>query len=269
MNYTDDDGDTRIERFRVSSDPNVADDASSQLVLGIQQPFGNHNGGMLAFGPDRMLYIGAGDGGGSGDPFDHGQNTGTLLGSILRIDVDRGTPYAIPPDNPFAGTAGRRGEIWAYGLRNPWRFSFDGGSGTLWIADVGQNRWEEINVRPVNEGGLNYGWNLMEGAHCFTSGCDPSGLVLPAHEYDHGQGCSVTGGYVYRGNAIPAIRGHYFYGDYCAGWVRSFRWDGAVRDARQWEFGSIGNILSFGEDAARELYVLSSDGRVYRIVEDP
>ena len=269
VNYTDSDGDTRIERFTVSSQPDVADAGSASPVLAVGQPFSNHNGGMLAFGPDGMLYVGLGDGGSGGDPQGNGQDRGRLLGSLLRIDVDGGSPYTIPGDNPFVGTAGARAEIWAYGLRNPWRFSFDRTAGTIYIADVGQNRYEEVNVAAAAAAGLNYGWNLMEGAHCFTSGCDPSGLVLPALEYTHGEGCSVTGGYVYRGATIPEIVGHYLYGDYCGGWVRSFRWSGGdVTDERAWDLPSIGNILSFGEDAAGELYVLSSNGTVYRLAAE-
>jgi len=267
--YTDDSGDTRIERYSVTGDPSVADPASAKLVLAVDQPFGNHNGGLISFGPDGMLYVGLGDGGSGGDPLGHGQNRNTLLGALLRIDVDGGDPFAIPADNPFAADPEARGEIWAYGLRNPWRFAFDREAGTLYIADVGQNRWEEVNVVPADWSGANYGWNVMEGAHCFaTDPCDSGDLVLPAIEYGHGEGCSVTGGYVYRGQAIPAIRGHYFYSDYCAGFLRSFQFDGAVAgDERQWDVGDVGNVLSFGEDADGELYVLSGNGRVYRLVE--
>ncbi|MGH7507730.1 MAG: PQQ-dependent sugar dehydrogenase, partial [Longimicrobiales bacterium] len=267
--YTDRDGDTRVERYTTTADPAVADPSSASLVLAVDQPFSNHNGGLLTFGPDGMLYIGLGDGGSGGDPHGHGQNRATLLGSILRVDVDGDEPYAIPPDNPFVSTASARPEIWAYGLRNPWRFTIDAASGDLYIADVGQGQWEEVNVVDATAGGLNFGWNLMEGAHCFASdNCDRDGLVLPVLEYDHGDGCSVTGGLVYRGTTIPEIVGHYFYADYCAGWVRSFRWDGqAVVDEREWSFGSIGEIYAFGEDAAGELYVLASgsNGAVHLI----
>lgn len=267
VNYTDQSGDTRVERYTVSGNPNAADAQSAKLILTVAQPFGNHNGGLVTFGPDGMLYIGMGDGGSAGDPGDAGQNTNTLLGALLRIDVDGGDPYAIPPDNPFVGQAGARGEIWAYGLRNPWRFSFDGPGGTLYIADVGQNEWEEVDAVSATEAGVNYGWRLMEGAHCFNPSvnCDQTGLELPVLEYDHSQGCSVTGGYVYRGSALPLLRGHYFYGDYCAGFVRSFRLEnGEATDEATWDVGSIGQILSFGVDASNELYVLTSQGTVFR-----
>jgi len=268
VNYTDRSGDTRVERYTVSAaDPNRADEASAKLILAVDQPFSNHNGGLLLFGPDGMLYVGMGDGGSGGDPQGHGQNRGTLLGALLRIDVDGGDPYAIPPDNPYVGESGARGEIWAIGLRNPWRFAFDAPANRLYVADVGQNRYEEVNVVDADASGLNYGWNIMEGAHCYPGGsCGTSGLVLPALEYTHDDGCSVTGGLVYRGAAIPSLVGHYLYADYCAGWIRSFRYDGAAaNDQRELVAGGAGNILSFGQDAAGELYVLSSNGRVYRI----
>ncbi|HEU0053865.1 MAG TPA: PQQ-dependent sugar dehydrogenase [Longimicrobium sp.] len=267
VNYTDTGGDTRVERYRVSADRNRADPASGELVIGIAQPFSNHNGGLVMFGPDGKLYIGMGDGGSGGDPLGHGQNAATLLGDILRLDVDGGHPYAIPADNPFVGQTGKRPEIWATGVRNPWRFAFDREAGLLYVADVGQSQWEEVNVVPANQGGLNYGWNLMEGTHCYSpsSGCNQTGLTLPVLEYGHAQGCSITGGFVYRGNALPGLRGHYFYSDYCQGWIRSFRYaNGQATDQRTWEVGSIGNVLSFGEDGARELYVLSANGKVYR-----
>lgn len=268
VNYTDRSGDTRIERYTVSAaDPNRADAASAKLILTVAQPFSNHNGGLLLFGPDGMLYIGMGDGGSGGDPQGHGQNKATLLGALLRIDVDGGDPYAIPPDNPYVGETGARGEIWAIGLRNPWRFAFDPPANRLYVADVGQNRYEEVNVVAADAPGLNYGWNIMEGAHCYPGGsCNTSGLVVPALEYTHDDGCSITGGFVYRGAAIPSLVGHYLYADYCAGWIRSFRYDGAAAaDRRELIAGGAGNILSFGQDAAGELYVLSSNGRVYRI----
>ncbi|HSG82075.1 MAG TPA: PQQ-dependent sugar dehydrogenase, partial [Gemmatimonadota bacterium] len=260
------DGDTRIERYRVSGDPNVAQPDGDRVIFELDQPFGNHNGGLIAFGPDGMLYIGLGDGG--GDPQGNGQNVNTLLGALLRIDVDGGVPFAVPPDNPFVGIDGRD-EVWAYGLRNPWRFSFDKVGGNLYIADVGQNSWEEVNAVAWDAGGVNYGWNRMEGRHCYgASSCDTNGLMLPVLEYGHSQGCSVTGGYVYRGAAIPAIRGHYLYSDYCSGFLRSFRLAGAEAvDQREWDVGDLGRVLSFGEDADGEVYVLSSNGNVYRLVE--
>lgn len=280
VNYTDRNGDTRVERYSVSTDPNRADPASAKLILGVEQPFANHNGGLIVFGPDDMLYIGMGDGGSGGDPRGNGQNRGTLLGAMLRIDVDGGDPYAIPLDNPFVGVPGARPEIWAYGLRNPWRFAFDNEAGDLYVADVGQTEWEEVNVVPASEAGMNYGWNIMEGTHCYESStCDRQGLTLPVLEYghqtevaladgtQHPTGCSVTGGYVYRGSQIPELRGTYFYADFCEGWIRGFRYeDGEATEPRGWDFGDIGNILSFGEDAEGELYVLSANGRVYRVV---
>lgn len=269
VNYTDRSGDTRIERYRVGADRSRADPASARLVLSVPQPYSNHNGGLVAFGPDGKLYVGMGDGGSGGDPHGHGQDRGTLLGALLRIDVDAADPYAVPADNPYAGRAGARGEVWATGVRNPWRFAFDRESGLLYVADVGQNQWEEVNVVPAARAGLNFGWSVMEGAHCFRSDpCDRTGLVVPVLEYDHSQGCSVTGGHVYRGSRIPALRGHYVYADYCEGWVRSFRYaDGAATDRREWSLGDVGNVLSFGEDAAGELYLLSTNGKVYRFVE--
>src|SRR5688572_3039349 len=256
VNYTDRSGDTRVERFRVSRDPNVVDPATRRLVLHVEQPYSNHNGGHILFGEDGMLYVGMGDGGSGGDPHGHGQDRSTLLGDLLRLDVDRGDPYAIPPNNPFTGQRGSRGEIWAYGLRNPWRFCFDAEEDLLYIADVGQNRWEEIDIVPSGRGGINFGWNVMEGAHCFRPPhCTPSG-VLPVVEYDHGEGCSITGGFVYRGRAMPALRGHYFYADYCSGWIRSFRWfQGRVTEHRQWDLRP-GSVTSFGLDARGEMHVL-------------
>src|SRR5690606_13651608 len=270
VNYTDTNGDTRIERYQVTADPYVADPASARLVLAIPQPFANHNGGMITFGPDGALYIATGDGGGSGDPGDNGQRLSSLLGKILRIDVDTQEPYAIPTDNPFRNVTAARGEIWAYGLRNPWRFSFDFEADRLFIADVGQNSWEEINVVPASRAGVNYGWSIMEGRHCFNaSGCNTTDMTLPVLEYPNGdEGCSVTGGYVYRGDAIPELRGHYFYSDFCGGWIRSFRVSGStITDEQEWDVGNIGMVLSFGEDAASELYVLTrggAGGRVFR-----
>ena len=267
VDYTDTNGDTRVERYHVGASPNVADLGSAQLVIGIDQPYANHNGGLLMFGPDGYLYVGMGDGGSGGDPQGNGQNQAALLGKILRLDVNGGPPYAIPPTNPFAGQTGKRGEIWITGVRNPWRFSFDREARLLYLADVGQNAWEEVNVTPAAQGGLNFGWNLMEGMHCYgSSGCSQQGLTLPVLEYSHADGCSITGGYVYRGTAIASLRGHYFYSDYCNGWLRSFRWDGSQAvDRREWDVGGVGNVTSFGEDAARELYLTSTNGRVYRL----
>lgn len=265
--YTDVNGDTQVTRYSVSGDPRVAEPGSATPILAVGQPYSNHNGGLLLFGPDGMLYIGLGDGGSAGDPQGNGQDLGTWLGAILRIDVDGGIPYAVPSDNPFVNDPNALDEIWAYGLRNPWRFAFDAETNRLYIADVGQNAWEEVNVEAADQGGLNYGWNIMEGSSCFPSGsCNQSGLILPAVEYAHSPECSVTGGFVYRGAAIPALRGRYFYADYCAGWVRSVLYqNGTVTEETEW-FDSLGRVLSFGRDAAGELYVLTADGRVRKLV---
>ena len=273
VHYTDTGGNTRVSTFaRSGADPDLADPASEQVVLTAEQPFGNHNGGQLLFGPDGLLYLGLGDGGSGGDPDGRGQDLTDLLGSILRLDLRATSPYTIPADNPFAGTPEARPEIWSYGLRNPWRFSFDRATGDLYIGDVGQNQWEEVDVSPAAEGGgrgVNFGWNIMEGLHCYASAsCEQSGLALPVLEYSHDDGCSVTGGYVYRGAAIPALQGFYFYADYCGGWVRSFRYQGGqATEPFNWpSLAPGGSVTSFGEDAAGELYVASSDGGVFRIV---
>lgn len=277
VDYTDQSGATRVSTFRVSSsDPDRADPSSEQVGLTVSQPFGNHNGGNVVFGPSGFLFIGLGDGGSGGDPQGNAQNLGTLLGSILRVQVTPAGAFTTPADNPFVGQAGARGEIWAYGLRNPWRFSFDGPTGDLYIADVGQNAREEIDVAPGTTGsgrGLNFGWNRMEGTRCYnpSSGCDTGGLTMPVLDYGHSEGCSVTGGFVYRGTALPALVGHYFYGEYCGGWVRSFRYSGGtVQDTREWSSLAPpgGGITSFGEDSAGELYITTAGGGVYRIVPD-
>jgi len=272
VHYTDVQGNTRVSMFHVSADPDVADIASEQAILTAQQPFENHNGGQIAFGPDGFLYIGLGDGGSGGDPQGRGQDLSDLLGSILRVDVQSGTSYTVPSDNPFVSRAGAAPEVWSYGLRNPWRFSFDRSTGDLYIGDVGQGAWEEVDVARAADGagkGANFGWNLMEGNHCYaTNPCTAFGLILPVLEYGHNQGCSVTGGYVYRGAAIPELQGHYFYADFCEGWVRSFRYrDGEASEQADWpDLRPGGGVPSFGEDAAGELYVLSTNGGVYRIV---
>jgi glucose/arabinose dehydrogenase len=268
VNYTDRSGDTRVERYRVSPDSNVADPASASLILTVEQPYSNHNGGHVLFGPDGMLYIGMGDGGSADDPLGSGQDLRSLLGKLLRIDVDGPTPYAVPRDNPLVGRRDARPEIWAWGLRNPWRMAFDPPSGLLYIADVGQNRWEEIHVAPAARGGLNYGWNLLEGSHCFRRpGCSRPDLERPALEYSHEEGCSVTGGLVYRGRGLPHLVGHYFYADYCEGWIRSFRYDqGRATDRREWPVGRRIPVSSFGTDGAGELYVVSHDGEILKMV---
>lgn len=273
VNFTDGNGTTRIVAFRVSSDPDRADPASADTILSVTQPYSNHNGGGLQFGPDGYLYIGLGDGGSAGDPADNGQNRTVLLGKMLRIDLNGGSPYAIPPDNPFADSAGLRPEIWNYGLRNPWRFSFDRATGDLYIADVGQDAREEVDFAGAGTGsGANYGWSIMEGTACFGGPtCNQSGLTLPVLDYGHGEGCSITGGYVYRGSAAPDLVGRYFYADYCSGWVRSLTMAGGqATDLRDWpELDPGGAITSFGEDAAGEMYILVSSGTVYRVAGAP
>ena len=273
VNYTDLNGATRIVGYRVSSSPDRADAGSADLLLTIPRPSTNHNGGALAFGPDGFLYIAVGDGGAAADPEGTGQNISDLAGSILRIDVNGAMGYTIPATNPFVAQAGARGEVWSYGLRNPWRISFDRQTGDLYIADVGQNNLEEVNVSTSSSGGgraSNYGWSITEGTACFCDpGCDPADFVLPVVEYDHDDGCSVTGGYVYRGSAMPGLVGRYFYADFCSGFVRSFRFSGdEATDEREWpDLGTVGQISSFGEDSSGELYILAGgDGSVYRIV---
>jgi len=247
----------------------LADPKSEVIIMEIAQPYSNHNGGQLAFGPDGYLYIGLGDGGSAGDPQGNGQNLNTLLGKILRIDVgglSGAGNYKVPADNPFVNTPGARGEIWASGLRNPWRFSFDNETGLLWAGDVGQNAWEEIDI--IAKGG-NYGWNIMEGAHCYSpaSGCNQTGLTLPVVEYNHSQGCSVTGGYVYRGDKIPLLRGYYIYGDYCSGsiWALAYQDNAVIRNTLLTKTNL--SITSFGVDRSGNLYILSREGGVYTLVK--
>jgi glucose/arabinose dehydrogenase len=271
VNYTDKKGDSRIERYTVSTDRNVADPQSPKVILSIDQRYENHQGGLNLFGPDGMLYIGMGDGGGKRDPHGNGQNRNVLLGKLLRLNVDRGDPYVVPTANPYV-KGGGRGEIWAIGLRNPWRFAFDRFSGLLYIADVGQDRYEEINVVSMPIAGVNYGWKTMEGPSCFmSSGCDQTGLQRPALSYSHeNSACSVIGGFVYRGQKIPEIKGQYFYSDYCNSWLRSFGFaDGKVTDQHEWPVGRLGSVVSFGEDSQGELYICTSSGRVYRIIKSP
>ena len=269
--YTGAQGDIFVDRFTVSSNPDVANTTSDRVITIQHRANSNHNGGLVLFGPDGMLYLGVGDGGGAGDVPNNAQNTDVLLGKILRLDVAT-LPYTIPAGNPLSGKPGAD-EIWAYGLRNPWRFAFDvppdGTAPQLYIADVGQGAREEVDVADASAGGRNYGWRIMEGTQCYnpSSGCNQTGLTLPILDYDHSQGCSITGGFVYRGAAIPEVRGHYFYSDYCSGWLRSFRLSGgSAVDQRDWSLADLGNVTSFGVDAGGELYVLSSNGRVYRIV---
>ena len=271
VNYTDTLGHTQVVRYTVSADPDVADSTSAFPILTVQQPYANHNGGMIAFGPDDMLYVGMGDGGSGGDPHGHGQNRMTLLGDMLRLDVDGGSPYAIPADNPFSGSLSVANEIWASGLRNPWRFSFDALTGDLYIGDVGQDAWEEIAFQPASSsGGENYGWAAMESTHCYppNTSCSTTGLTLPVHEYDHGDGCAVTGGYVYRGSDSPALQGRYFFADACGSWLRSFVMvSGEARGLQDHtdSAGPVSAIVSFGEDGSGELYVVSHGGSIRRI----
>jgi glucose/arabinose dehydrogenase len=270
--YTNRSGDITIARYnRSASNPNLADAASGVVLLTIPHPTNsNHNGGQLQFGSDGYLYAGTGDGGGAGDQSNNAQNLSSLLGKMLRIDVDSGATYTVPPSNPFVARAGARPEIWAYGLRNPWRFSFDRETGDLWIADVGQGSWEEVDLQPVTSiGGENYGWRRMEGAHCFNpaTNCSEPGMVLPVIEYPHSPECSITGGYRYRGTRSPALRSRYIYGDLCSGKI----W-GAALIGSSWNVALLRDtaftITTFGEDAAGEVYVADvNDGSIYRIVD--
>jgi glucose/arabinose dehydrogenase len=286
VDYTNVAGDTVVARYEVSAtDPNVADPDSAQTVLTQDQPAANHNGGQLAFGPDGYLYIALGDGGGGGDPQGNGQNLETWLGKLLRVDVngddfpdDTNRNYAVPPNNPFVGIAGGLDEIWAYGLRNPWRCTFDRATGALFIADVGESAWEEINFQPAaSGGGENYGWNVLEGMHCFNDVppgiCNAflnGGSTLPILEYDHSLGCSVTGGYRYRGQLYPQLDGIYFYGDLCSGRVWSATRQGDGTWVTEELLISGFTISTFGEDEAAELYIASySGGALYRIVGGP
>jgi glucose/arabinose dehydrogenase len=275
--YVDNSGDLQIERYTApTAASNVADTASAQPIIHIPHPTNsNHNGGQLAFGPDGFLYIGTGDGGSGGDPPNNAQNLNVLLGKMLRLDVSTSTsaPYTIPATNPFRNRTGARAEIWAYGLRNPWRFSFDSMGKTLYIGDVGQSAREEINAVPDTQAGINYGWRIMEGTRCYGAmlPCNQSGLRLPVHEYDTGGGtCAVTGGFAYRGSAIPEVAGLYFFSDYCKGGLRSFRLvNGAATDVREWNAGVGQSITSFGKDRNGELYVISHGGSVGKLVRAP
>ncbi|HEX9978834.1 MAG TPA: PQQ-dependent sugar dehydrogenase, partial [Acidimicrobiia bacterium] len=259
------DGATLVEEYSFPVGAEAAEATPVRTILVQPQPAANHNGGMIAFGPDRYLYVALGDGGGGGDTYHNGQDPFTLLGSILRLDVDDAEPYAIPPDSPFADGVDGAPEVWLWGLRYPWRFSFDGAD--LWIADVGQGAWEEIDVIGPNAGGSNLGWPIFEATHCYDGPCDdPSGFVAPIFEYEHDQGrCSITGGYVYRGTAIPELDGVYLFGDYCSGEIMAIRYaDGEVVDSEVYDAG-IGDLTSFGLDGDGNLYVTAYDS-VYRVV---
>jgi glucose/arabinose dehydrogenase len=266
INYTFKDGSTVVARYRVSDNPNIADGASGEILLTLPQPAANHNGGHLLFAPDGYLWIGTGDGGAANDRFENGQNTNSLLGAMLRIDVSGERGYTIPPDNPFVGGGGAP-EIWAFGLRNPWRYSFDRLTGDLWIADVGQNEWEEVHRAASNLAGLNYGWPILEGNHCFREqNCSAEELVRPITEYNHNFGCSITGGYVYRGQDFPALQGGYFFADYCSGTLWAIAADSNSLTEPTIVLESGIQISSFGEDEGGELYLTAFDGKLYRLV---
>jgi glucose/arabinose dehydrogenase len=273
VGYTDTAGRNTVERYQVSADPDRGDPATGIILLAIGDPAPNHNGGMVVFGPDGHLWVGTGDGGAAGDRYQNGQNRQTLLGKMLRLDVDGGEPYAIPADNPYVGNPLDAPEIWAIGMRNPWRYSFDRANGDLWIADVGQNAFEEIDRVPGGSpGGLNFGWPIMEGLHCFPAGaqCDQRPYEQPVAEYGRGGGCSVTGGYVYRGSDYPSLQGLYFFGDFCTGRI----WSLDPQDGGRWrmteQLQDTIQISSFGEDEAGEVYVTTFSGtnghRIFRIV---
>lgn len=273
--YTDKFDNIAIDEARVSANPALADRDSLKRIITIPHPqYSNHYGGLLAFGPDGYLYAGTGDGGGAGDPNGNAQNLDSLLGKLLRLNVDNPLPplYTVPADNPFVGQEGKRGEIWAYGLRNPWRFAFDPAAGALYIADVGQDQREEVNIVSSAQKAANFGWNIMEGTRCYNAAsCAQQGLTLPAFEYEHGagdaNGCSITGGFVYRGAALPELAGRYLYSDYCKGFLKSFLYaNGALSEVREWPVASIGAVPAFGQDGAGELYMLSGAGKVYQIV---
>lgn len=268
--YTDTLGNIVISRFHLSTNPDIADPTTEEILLHIPHPtFTNHNGGQLAFGPDGYLYAGTGDGGGGGDPNGNAQNHAVLLGKLLRIDVESGmAPYAIPQTNPYVNNPAFRSEIWAYGLRNPWRFSFDRITGDLFIADVGEASYEEVDFQSSSSaGGQNYGWNIMEGFHCYNAmTCNQTGLTLPVHEYDHTQGCAITGGFVLRGTTAASLEGWYVYGDYCSGNIWALRQSQGL-----WEnmllVHSTNNITTFGEDEAGNVYVADyMGGAIYQVL---
>ncbi len=267
IDYTDRNGNTVVSRFHVSADPNQADPSSEEVILTQAQPAVNHNGGDVMFGPDGNLYIGFGDGGGAGDTYHNGQNRMSWLGTLLRINVDT-LPYTVPADNPFVGDAGALPEIWAFGLRNPWRFSFDRQTGDLYIGDVGQNIYEEVDVQLAGSaGGQNYGWPIMEGLHCYdASTCDQTGLTLPVAEYDHSQGCAISGGYVYRGSQYPQMQGVYLFGDYCSGII----WGLAQDASGTWWTAQLASpsisLSAFGQDEQGELYAADLSGGVIYLV---
>jgi glucose/arabinose dehydrogenase len=289
VNYINDDGFTIVSEFSAQSNLK-ANSLSERTVFNLKQPYGNHNGGHMQFGPDNYLYISIGDGGKRGDPLNAGQDLNTLFGKIIRIDINK-VPYGIPKSNPYYGQKNKRGEIWAWGFRNVWRFSFDRKIGDIYYGDVGQNKWEEINYEPYNsKGGNNYGWRIMEASKCYNpeKNCDEKGLTLPIHEYPNdanymvvlgggsqtnSDGCSVTGGYVYRGSKIKGLNGYYIFGDYCSGNIWTFKVinDKATSLTNRTKEINLGNgefttyISSFGEDADGELYIVEYNGGIYKI----
>ena len=277
VHYTDTGGDTVVASYRLEpTDPDRLDPGSAATLLAVDQPFANHNGGAVAFGPDGYLYIGLGDGGAGGDPLESGEHLDTLLGKVLRVDIDAPVPggaaYAIPPDNPFGNVDGARPEIWLTGLRNPWRFAFDRATGDLWMGDVGQGAWEEVDVAPAGVGGLDFGWDRMEGAHCFEPAvdCPTDGLTLPVTEYSHADGCTVIGGVVYRGSMQPMLSGAYLFADYCSGriWaIPAASVAGGTGPIDPVRVGTAGRgLAAFGEDEAGELYAANLDGTISRVV---
>ena len=268
VNYTDFSGATVISEFQVTADPAVADPTSERQILTVAQPYRNHNGGGVVFGPEGYLYIGMGDGGSQNDPENHAQNLQSLLGKILRIDIDQGEPYGIPADNPFVGNDAARNEIWSLGWRNPWRFSFDPLNGDMFIGDVGQNVWEEISYQPAGVGGLNYGWRIFEGSSCYLDDCSTPDLIPPIGEYNHSGGnCSITGGFIYRGAQQPALYGNYIFSDFCSGQL----WRLYQHTNGTWNQAIVGRIdtqvSSFGVDRAGEIYVMGLGGDLYRVVQ--
>jgi len=270
INYTDQNGNTTIARYTVSSaNKNLVDPKSAKVLLKIEQPYANHNGGQLEFGPDGMLYVGMGDGGSGGDPQNWAQNTGVLLGKLLRLDVS-GDGAVAPKDNPLVNRDGAKPEIWAYGLRNPWRFSFDRKTGDLWIGDVGQNKLEEINFQAASsKGGENYGWRLKEANSCFnpSSGCEKLKLTDPVFQYDHSKGVSVTGGYVYRGVNVPELEGKYVFGDFGSGLIWTTTRDSSGKFSTKELMKTDYAISAFGEDEAGELYLIGYDGTLYKFAK--
>jgi hypothetical protein len=270
--YADLSGNSQLAEFQADASLDHADPGSWKAILNQPQDAATVlYGGLISFGPGGKLYLGLGDGSPTDSVLPTAQDSGSLLGKILRLDVDAGSPYVIPADNPYVGRAGWRGEIWQLGLRNPWRWSFDRGTGDLWIADVGEDFWEELDFLPGPAvGGNNFGWPYLEGGHCFSPavGCDSTGLILPVLEYAHQPACAVTGGYVYRGRRYPDLRGTYFYGDYCSGFVRAIRLVGGTPTIPYTPLSpplTNDNIVSFGEDADGEVYVVMASGRIYRI----